>query len=123
MIAEPQPVAFEARRRRQPLDMQDRKPIAKARQVVLERAERDELQLLARALDDRAPAMRMAVGVDVQPAALLTQVEAEARIEPAGILGVRHREIELVERVHAEFPRAAGQRLRQRSDLRHRTPP
>jgi hypothetical protein len=40
MIAEPQPVAFEARRRRQPLDMQDRKPIAKARQVVLERAER-----------------------------------------------------------------------------------
>ena len=30
--------------------------------------------------------MRMAVGVEAQPAALLAQVEPEARIEPTGIL-------------------------------------
>ena len=71
MVAEPQPVAFEAGRRREPFHMQDRQPIAKARQVVLERPEREVMQLLALAFVEDAPAMFQAGRIERQAAAFL----------------------------------------------------
>src|SRR5262245_54720161 len=88
-IAEPEPVRLRTGRRVDAFDPQGVEPLAKAREVVLEGAERDELQLLARAFDDRAPAVRVAVGVEAQPVVLLAQVEAEARIKPTSIFSVR----------------------------------
>ena len=66
--------------------------------------------------------MRMAVGVEVERAALLAHVEPEGRIEFARRFEVGHREIEAIERMHAELARAAVHRLRERTDLRHGTP-
>src|SRR5262249_12306320 len=118
-----EPVGLRTGRRIDTLDPERIEALAKARQIVLVRAERDELQLLARTLHDRAPAMRVAVGIEAEPAALLAEVEAEVRVELAGRLQIRNREVELVERVHAKLAGTAVQRLRQRSDLRHWTPP
>src|SRR5262249_1881005 len=72
-VAEPEAVRLRARRRIDAPDPQRVKPLAEARQVVLKSTERYELQLLARALDDGAPAVGVAVGVDVEPSALLAQ--------------------------------------------------
>ena len=65
--------------------------------------------------------MRMAVGVDVQRVALLAQVEPEGGIEFSRLLDVGDGEIEAVERMHAELAGTAVDRLRERTDLRHRT--
>ena len=67
--------------------------------------------------------MRMAVGVDVQRVALLAHVEPEGGIEFSRLLDVGDGEIEAVERVHAELAGTAVDRLRERTDLRHGTPP
>ena len=117
------PFELDAGRRIDALDAQRVEPLAEARQVVLERGERDELQLLLRPLHHRAPAMRMAVGVDMQRVALLAHVEPEGGIEFSRLLDVGDGEIEAVERVDAELAGTAVDRLRQRTNLRHRTPP
>ncbi len=117
------PFELDAGRRIDPLDAQRVETLAEARQVVLERGEGDELQLLLRPLHHRAPAMGIAVGVDMERVALLAQVEAERGIEFSRLIDVGNREIEAIERMHAEFAGTAIDRLRERTDLRHRTPP
>ena len=117
------PFELDAGRRIDARDAQRIEPLAEARQVVLERGERDELQLLLRPLHHRAPAMGIAVGVDVQRVAVLTHVEAEGGIEFSRLLDVGNREIEAVERMHAELAGTAMDRLRERTDLRHGRPP
>ena len=117
------PFELDAGRRIDPLDAQRVETLAEARQIVLERGKGDELQLLLRPLHHRAPAMGMAVGVDVQRVALRAHVEAEGGIERPRLLDVGNGEIEAVERMHAEFAGTAVDRLRERTDLRHRTAP
>jgi hypothetical protein len=65
--------------------------------------------------------MRIAVGVDVERVALRAYVEPEVGIELPRILDVGDREIEAVERMHAELAGTAMDRLRQRTDGGHRT--
>src|SRR5262245_12971478 len=67
--------------------------------------------------------MGVAKGVDIEPAALLAHIETEGGVEFLRLRQVRDREVEMVKRVHAELARAAADRLVERSDLRHRTPP
>ena len=102
-IAEPQAVRFEALGRIEPVDPQLLQPLAEARHVVLERAERDVGELLARPLGHHAPAVRMAVGVERELAVLFLGVEPEQAIELLGLGHVRHDEVEMVERMHAEL--------------------
>jgi hypothetical protein len=78
-IAEPQAVGLKTLRRVEPVDPHALQPLAEPRHVVLERAERDEVQLLARALGDGAPAMRVAVGEG--RAAASSEVETERAVE------------------------------------------
>src|SRR5262249_55971072 len=112
-IAEPEPVRLGAGRRGDARNAKRVEPLAKTCEIILARAEGDELQLLARPLDHRAPAMRMTVRVNIERAALLAHVEAEACIEFACRFEIRHREIEPVKRVHAELAWAALYRLRE----------
>ena len=62
------------------------------------------------ALDHRTPAVLMAEGLDRQRLAVALHVEAEAAVEILGDAGVRHREHELVERMHAERVAFRGRR-------------
>jgi hypothetical protein len=105
MVAEPQPVASEAGRRREPFHMEDRQPIAKARQVVLERPEREVMQLLALAFVEDAPAMFQAGRIERQAAAFLAHIEAEALIEMPRLFETGHGHAEMIERVDAEYAR------------------
>src|SRR5258708_16092054 len=93
--------------------------IAKARQVVLERAEREIMQSLARAFAEQAPAVTMTVGVKRDAGALAADVEAERLIEGLRLLEIRHRHAEMVERMHAQHAGPA-RRLDEPTDLRHR---
>ena len=108
MVAEPQPVALEARRRVEPLDADLAQVLAKPRQVVLEGAEREIVQLLLRALAQNAPAMRVAVGVERDAVAFLAHFEAEAFVEGFCLFEIRHRQAEMVERMHAQDAGPAG---------------
>ena len=118
-IAEPQPVGLEALGRIEPVDAHALQPLAEARHVVLEGAERDVVQLLARTLGHGAPAVRMAVGVEAELAALFLQVEAEQAIELLGLGHVGHQQGEMIERMHAELAGTARHRLGHGADLGH----
>ena len=85
------PFDLDAGRRIDPRDAQSVEPFAEPRQIVLERGEGDELQLFLRPLHHRAPAMRMAMGVDMQRVAVLAHVETEGGIEFSRLLDIGNR--------------------------------
>ena len=118
-IAKPDAVRLRAGRRVDARDAQLIEPRAEARQVILEGAERDELQLLARPLHHRAPAMRMTMRVQIERAVLFVHLQAERRIERLRRREIGHREIEAIERMHAELARPTANRLREMADLGH----
>jgi hypothetical protein len=63
----------------------------------------------------------MVLCVDMERIFLRAHVEAERGIEFARGFEIGDREIEAIKRMDAEFARAAVDRLRERTDLRHRT--
>ena len=118
-IAEPDAVELEALGRIEPVDPQLLQPLAEPRHVVLEGAERDVVDLLPRAFGDGAPAVRVAVGVERELAALLLGVQPEQAVEFFGLGHVTDQQIEVIERVHAELAGAALSGLGHGADLGH----
>jgi hypothetical protein len=83
--------------------------LAKGRHVVGEDAEAQVLQLLGGAgREHRAPMVRVAGGVEVEPLTDASHVEAERAVKALGGIELGHGEDEAVERVHAEHAGAAG---------------
>src|SRR5581483_8845255 len=76
-------------------------------------------ELLTRPLGYHAPAVRMAVGVERELAALFLGVEPEQAIEFLGLRDIRHHEIEMVERMDAKLAGAARCGLGHGADLGH----
>jgi hypothetical protein len=64
--------------------------------------------------------MRMAVGVDVERACLFLRFESERRIEFLCLCEIRNREIETIQRMHAQLARTAVNRLCEMTYLGHR---
>ena len=81
VIVKPQAIRFDARRRIEPLDAQRLEPLGEAVEIVVERAERDVPELLARALAEGDPDMRIAGGLHGQKTALLVDLESELAVE------------------------------------------
>ncbi len=102
-IAAPQSVAFQAERRIENLDAVLLHPLLEIGQILGEAAERDVMQLLARALDHPAPALIAAEGAQFEPVARIAHVEAEIGIEALGLLQIGNRQHELIERMYADF--------------------
>ncbi len=117
-IAEPEAVRLEAARRIELLDAMRLEARAELREVVLEHPERHVGELLLRPFDDRAPAMRVAVGIKREALPLRAQVEPERAVECLGLLQVGHRQVEMVDRVDPKLARPPG-RPDEASDLRH----
>ena len=65
-------------------------------------------KLLARALADRDPDMRIAAGLHGEQIAVLVEVESEFAVEVLRDRKVGNGEMESVDRMNAEFARAAG---------------
>ena len=76
--------------------------------VVLKRAERNVLMLLAGPLAHETPVMGRTAGGERETRPALGDIEAELGIEGLRVLQVRNDEMEVVDRMDAEFARAAS---------------
>jgi hypothetical protein len=63
--------------------------------------------------------MRMFARVNVEPALFFTHLQPKRAVEFLGIRDIRHEEIELIQRMHAELARTAAHRLGKMADLGH----
>ena len=78
--------------------------------VVLERSERNVAELLARPFADRPPDVGLLERAERQTVAALTDIEAELAIEILRDGEIRHREMEMIDRMNTEFAWAAARR-------------
>ena len=118
MIVKPQAVGFDAWRRIEPLDAHRLEPFGETVEIVLERAERDMSELLARAFAEGHPDMRIAARLHRQEIAVFVDLESELAVEIPGDRKVGHGEMEPVDRMHAEFSRSPG-RLDEAANFGH----
>ena len=108
MIVKPQAIRFDARRRIEPLYAQRLKPLGETIEIVVERAERDVSELLARTLAEGNPDMRIAARLHGQKTALLVDLEPELAVEIFGDREIGNSEMKPVDRMNAKFARTSG---------------
>ncbi len=121
-VAEPDAVGLEPGWRVELPDVVPLEARAQPLQVLGVAAEGQVGEPLGRPLSDAAPAVVVAGGVEAEAGALLAHVQAEARVEPLGVLEVGHGEVEVVHGMQAKLAGAARVR-RQAADLGRRRPP
>lgn len=102
--AEPDATALHAGRWIDQIDARFLELLPEAGHILLEHAEGEIVELLARALADDAPAMRMAESVEFEPLRRLAHIESEPGMEKFRFLDIRHGECEMAERMHAQYP-------------------
>jgi hypothetical protein len=119
MVAEPETIAFETRRRVDQLDAFALDARLQPRDVLGVTAERQMMQRLGFAFDDGTPAVVMTESLELQRIAVAHHVQPEIRIEIVGDIDVGNRQHELIERMHAK---RAGFRCRRDVALNSRHP-
>src|SRR5437588_4005647 len=105
-ILEPYSVGLEARRGVNLANIARLQLFAKPRKVIGECAKGQIGQFLLRTFNKSAPAVRGTIRHDGQSIALGSDVQAERRIEPLGVLQGRHHQIEAVDRMNPELTRS-----------------
>ena len=97
MVAEPEAVRLEARRRVDQLDALALDAFLQAVDVLGVAAERQVVQRLGLAFDDRAPGVFMTEGLELQGIALAHHIQPEIGVEFVGHVHIGNGEDELIE--------------------------
>jgi hypothetical protein len=121
-IAKPDPIRVYACRRVEPGDACVLESLREAFEVFFERAERQMPEFLARSLANRAPGMRVSVGIEGEDAVAFANLEAELAIEISSNREIGDDEMETINGMNAELAGAAAWADKS-FDCRHRVPP